>query len=142
MILAVAGILYTLPALITNNAQDTETGLIATLMGVVFAGIGWLVSIGPRFSKKQPKPAAYMPRVEQSLRIHPMSRITNAIVYFLIVTGLIVLALANDGITSSMVSILGLLTGIFGGVMIGMEYSYRMMKNSELVYSKWMQKQQ
>lgn len=135
--LAVAGVLYALPAMAMGDTQDVETGFVAALIGLILSGLGWLVSAPKRFSKKKLKPATDIPRVDQAIRIHPGTRIANFIILGLIVIGL---CLSPNGITQDMISIGGLIIGIYAMIMLGMECSYRWLKNSGHYYEAWINK--
>lgn len=72
MLLAICGAVYAITAMVVaQTAAAIETGVGITLLGLALSGLGWLISAGLRFSKKPPKPAGYIPRVEQAIRTNP-----------------------------------------------------------------------
>lgn len=71
MLLAICGAVYAITALAVGQAAEIETGMGMTVLGLIMSGLGWLISAGLRFSKKPPKPAGYIPRVEQAIRSNP-----------------------------------------------------------------------
>jgi hypothetical protein len=71
MLLAVWGVAYAITAVVVGQAADVETGIGMAILGLVMSGLGWLISAGLRFSRKPPKPAGYIPRVEQAIRSNP-----------------------------------------------------------------------
>lgn len=71
MLMAICGAVYAITALAVGQTEHTETGVGMTILGLALSGLGWLVSAGLRFSKKPPKPAGYIARVEQAIRTNP-----------------------------------------------------------------------
>jgi len=136
--LTLAGGLYALPALVSHNAEDIETGVVMMLIGIVLSALGWLLSAPKRFSKKKLKPAVDIPRVDQAIRIHPPSRIWNFVILGVIVTAL---CLSPNGLTQDIISITGLIIGFYAMIMLGMECSYRWLKNSGHYYEERLRKQ-
>lgn len=51
--------------------QESDRGIFLTILGAAGSALGWLLTLGVRFSRKTPKPASDIPRVEQSIRINP-----------------------------------------------------------------------
>lgn len=71
MLLAICGAVYAITALVVGQTAEIETGMGMTIVGLIMSGLGWLISAGLRFSKKPPKPAGYIARVEQAIRSNP-----------------------------------------------------------------------
>lgn len=71
MLLAICGVVYAISALVVGQTAAVETGVGMTILGLAMSGLGWLISAGLRFSKKPPKPAGYIARVEQAIRTNP-----------------------------------------------------------------------
>jgi hypothetical protein len=71
MLLAICGAVYAITALVVGQTTDIETGVGMSILGLALSGLGWLISAGLRFSKKPPKPAGYIARVEQAIRTNP-----------------------------------------------------------------------
>jgi hypothetical protein len=137
VIFTAGGLLYALPAAIAGNPQDLETGIIMFILGAVMSVLGWLMSLKPRFSKKEPKPATDMNRVAQALRIHAGVRLVNIIFLGLI---LIALVFAPNPNKQEILSLAGLFIGIYAATLIGMEYRYKLLKNSAMHYWNWKEK--
>lgn len=136
--LALAGALYAVPALMTNDGKDSETGLLMMAMGLVFSGIGWLLSAPKRFTKKKPTPAKYLDRVEKAIRQHRRGQIAR-LVLVLVISGMI-LFLTPKGLTQDGISVTGILIGVYIPIAVGLEYWYRLIANCESYYSLWVQK--
>jgi hypothetical protein len=71
MLLGIMGAVYAITATVVDQTAEVETGTGMVVLGLVLSGFGWLVTAGLRFSKKRPKPAGYIPRVEQAIRTNP-----------------------------------------------------------------------
>lgn len=63
-VLAVSGAVHAGLALFLG--QSPELGIFMAILGAVFAALGWALTAWPRFTRKPPKPAADIPRVEQA----------------------------------------------------------------------------
>ena len=106
------------------------------VMGSALAAAGWLLTVGWRFTRKLPKPAADIPRVEQGIRITP-----NIIRVVVIGAVLIVLASAlfipQVGFPDAF-PVLGMLVDFLWSVAAGLAYTGRVMKNSADRYARWL----
>ena len=69
MVFAIPGLAYAMAAATTG--QSPETGLLTAALGLVFSGVGWLLAIGPRVTRKPPRPATDFARTDQEIRIAP-----------------------------------------------------------------------
>ena len=116
--------------------QSAELGIALMVMGSALAAAGWLLTVGWRFTRKLPKPASDIPRVEQGIRITP-----SIIRVVVIGAVLIVLALAlfipQVGFPDAF-PVLGMLVGFLWSVAAGLAYTGRAMKNSADLYARWL----
>ncbi|MET0886073.1 MAG: hypothetical protein ABWX92_06445 [Mycetocola sp.] len=87
IILATSGAMYALASALMGS--DPETGVIMAILGLVIAGVGWVVSAPKRFTRKQPKPAMDVNRAEQSIRINRGIVLVSNVV---MLAGIVVLA--------------------------------------------------
>ena len=69
MVFAIPGLAYAMAAAATG--QSPETGLMTAALGLVLSGVGWLLTIGPRFTRKPPRPATDFARTDREIRIAP-----------------------------------------------------------------------
>lgn len=51
--------------------READRGIFMVILGTAISVVGWLVTLGVRFSPKTPNPASDIPRVEQALRTNP-----------------------------------------------------------------------
>jgi hypothetical protein len=135
-IIAIAGAVYA--ALSALVGQDPETGTIMFLLGAGLSVLGWLVTLGVRFSRKTPKPASDIPRVEQGIRINPK-------VIKFSVAGAIVIAAAltlftPNGRSPEVLPITGLIAAAQLSITGGVAYSGWLLKNSGELYARWLER--
>jgi hypothetical protein len=116
--------------------QDTERGIVLMILGAGLSALGWLVTLGVRFSKKLPKPASDIPRVEQALRINPGAIKGSVVVSLLIVAALILFMPA--GKSPELLPIVGLVAAALMSITGGMAYSASILKNSAELYARWL----
>lgn len=123
-------------ALLAIFGQDPERGITMVAIGAAVSVVGWLVTLGARFSGKQPKPAADLPRVEQGIRINP------GVVRFLLVAAVLIpaaLALFTpNGASPETTPILGFIGTCILGLAAGMARSGWLMRNSLEIYRRWL----
>lgn len=116
--------------------QGTERGITMVVLGGALSVLGWLATLGLRFSKKPPKPARYLPRVEQAIRINP------GVVGFLVVAAMLITAalvfLTPKGTSSETLPYIGLVAAAILSLAGGMARSGWLMKNSDQLYSHWL----
>lgn len=125
-------------ALSLLSGEDPELGLVLFTMGTVLTAVGWAAAVKPRFTRKQPKPPADIPRVDQGIRITP-----GMIWTILVGTAVIVLLLAlltPKGASPEVIPLLGLLATFGGGIATGFAYIRWLMANSEALYGSWLQR--
>jgi hypothetical protein len=116
--------------------QDPGTGLFQTGLGAALAAVGWVITIGPRFTRKRPKPASDIPRIEQSIRITP-----GVICALLIVSVLGVAALAlftPKGASAEFIPVLGLLLALSVSISAGLAYTHYLLVESAGLYARWL----
>ncbi|GAA1792723.1 hypothetical protein GCM10009712_44460 [Pseudarthrobacter sulfonivorans] len=133
-VLATAGAVHA--GLATVLGQSAEIGVVMVILGGVFAALGWIFTTWPRFTRKPPKPASDIPRVEQGIRITP-----GMVRFFLAASALgigALLLLTPMGGSVEAVPLLGMLVAVTLGTAAGLAYTGRLMKNSADVYSRWL----
>ena len=118
--------------------QEPERGVITMALGAVLSALGWLATLGIRFSGKLPKPASDIPRVEQAIRINPNVIKVSVIGAVLIAAGLILLT--PNGRSPEVLPIVGLIAAAQLSIAAGMAYSGWLLKNSGELYSRWLER--
>ncbi|TLM73128.1 hypothetical protein [Pseudarthrobacter sp. NamB4] len=117
--------------------QDIERGIFAMALGVGLSSVGWLVTLGARFSRKLPKPATDIPRVDQALRTNPPAIKISAIISVLIVAALILFV--PEGKLPELLPIIGFVAAALTSITGGMAYSASVLKNSGELYARWLE---
>ncbi|MBP1135437.1 hypothetical protein JOE31_001669 [Arthrobacter sp. PvP023] len=136
VVLAISGAVHAGVAAVLG--QSLELGTVMVILGAVFASLGWVSTAWPRFTRKAPKPASDIPRVEQGIRITP-----GMIRTFLIATALGIAALVlftPEGGWPETLPILGMLMTLPLGVAAGLAYTRRLMTNSAELYARWLER--
>ncbi|MDE8667189.1 hypothetical protein PY310_01165 [Pseudarthrobacter sp. H3Y2-7] len=133
-VLAMAGTVHA--GLAAALGQSAEIGVVMMVLGGIFAALGWACTAWPRFTRKPPKPASDIPRVEQGIRITPGMIRTMLIASALGIVALVVLTPMGGSVEA--VPLLGMLVAVTLGVAAGLAYTGRLMKNSAEVYSRWL----
>ena len=118
--------------------QDPERGVITMALGAAVSALGWLVTLGVRFSAKPPKPASDIPRVEQAIRINPTVIKVSVIGAVLIAAGLILLT--PNGRSPEVLPIVGLIAAAQLSIAAGVAYSGWLLKNSGELYARWLER--
>lgn len=132
--MAIAGaVMAGLARLVGHSA---ELGITLLLLGGVLAAAGWLLTVGWRFTRKIPKPATDIPRVEQSIRITPGIVWCVGIGAVLIVIALVVLTPAGG--STQALPLLGVLLAFLWSTAAGFAYTGWVMKNSAHLYARWL----
>jgi len=120
--------------------QNPERGVTMVFIGAAVSVLGWLVTLGLRFSRKPPKPATDLLRLEQGIRINP------GVVKFLVVAAVLIpVALAlftPNGASPETSPILGFIGASILGLAAGMARSGWLFRNSNEIYRRWLQRQQ
>jgi hypothetical protein len=135
-VIAIVGAVYA--ALCAILAQDPETGTGMFILGAGLSALGWLVTLGVRFSKKIPKPASDIPRVEQSIRINP--KVIKFSVAGAIVVAASSILLTPNGRSPEVLPIVGLIAAAQLSVAGGVAYSGLLLKNSGELYARWLER--
>ena len=115
--------------------QSPETGIVLAVLGAVLAALGWAVTAWPRFTRKPPKPAAGIPRVEQGIRITPLI-IRTILVLSAVAVAALVLFTPKGG-SPEMLPLLGMLVIWPLGFAAGLAYTRRLMLDSAGLYARW-----
>jgi hypothetical protein len=118
--------------------QETDRGIFMMFLGASISVVGWLATMGVRFSRKLPKPASDIPRVEQALRTNPPAIKVSVIVSVLIVAALILLM--PEGKSQELLPIIGLIAAALVSITGGMAYSASLLKNSGELYARWLER--
>ncbi|WP_146069263.1 hypothetical protein [Arthrobacter sp. ZGTC412] len=118
--------------------QDPERGIFMMIFGAVGSALGWLLTLGVRFSRKLPKPASDIPRVEQSIRINPSVIRFSVIGAVLIAAGLVLFT--PNGRSPQVLPIVGLIAAAQLSIAAGVAYSGWLLKNSAELYSRWLER--
>lgn len=119
-------------------AQSAETGVVMAILGVVGSAVGWAFTAWPRFTRKPPKPASDIPRVEQGIRTTPIMVLTILIASALCV-GALVLFTPRGGSPESL-PLLGMLVIWPLGLAAGLAYTRRLMIESPTLYARWLER--
>ena len=118
--------------------QSPETGIVVAILGAVLAALAWAFTAWPRFTRKRPKSASDIPRVEQGIRITPI-----VIRTILLASGLGIAALVlftPQGGSPEMLPLLGMLVIWPLGLAAGLAYTRRIMMNSGGLYAQWLER--
>lgn len=133
-IIGFSGAAYALLALMVG--QDPELGISVMLLGAALAAAGWILTLKPRFTRKQPKPASDIPRVDQGIRITP-GIIWTVLAGAAVLVLLLVVSVPEVAAPESL-PVLGLLMAWPVGVSAGLAYTRWLMVNSGRLYSEWL----
>ncbi|WP_458781874.1 hypothetical protein [Arthrobacter sp. D3-16] len=120
------------------SGQDPERGIVTMALGAAISALGWLVTLGVRFTRKPPKPASDIPRVEQAIRINPRVVKFAVIGSFVIAAGL--LLLTPNGRSPDTIPITGVVAAAQLSIAGGVAYSGWLLKNSGELYSRWLER--
>ncbi|WP_406638237.1 hypothetical protein [Pseudarthrobacter quantipunctorum] len=118
--------------------QDPERGIFTMALGAGLSALGWLVTLGVRFSRKLPKPASDIPRVEQALRTNPLAIKVSVIVSVVIVAALILFI--PEGKSHELLPIIGFVGATLMSITGGLAYSTSVLKNSGELYARWLER--
>lgn len=114
--------------------QDAERGIFMVVLGASASALGWLLTLGVRFSRKLPKPSGDIPRVEQAIRIN-----SGVVKFLLVATVLIVAALVlltPKGASPETLPVTALIAASILSLTGGIAYSGWLMKNSGELYAQ------
>ncbi|MGF9646861.1 hypothetical protein AAIH32_02750 [Pseudarthrobacter oxydans] len=132
-IIGFSGAVYALLALIVG--QDPGLGTSMMILGAALATSGWVLTLKPRFTRKHPKPASDIPRVDQGIRITP-GIIWTVLGGAAILMVLLLLSVPEAASPESL-PVLGLLMAWPAGVSAGLAYTRWLMINSGRLYADW-----
>lgn len=132
-VLAMAGAVNA--GLATVIGRSAETGIVMAILGGVLATLGWVVTLGPRFTRKLPRPASDIPRVEQGIRITP-GMIRTVLIAGALGIGALMLLTPMGGSLEA-VPLVGMLAAVLLGAAAGLAHTGWLMKNSTELYSRW-----
>ena len=134
--LAVSGAVYA--GLAAALGQSAELGTVMAILGAVFAALAWAFTAWPRFTRKRPKPASDIPRVEQGIRITPIV-IRTILIVSLLGLGALVLFTPQGG-SPEMLPLLGMLVIWPLGYAAGLAHTRRLMMDSAGLYTRWLER--
>lgn len=134
MVFAIPGVAQT--AALAATGQSPENGLVLTGLGLVIAGAGWLLAIGPRFTRTPPQPADDVARAEQYIRIVPGAAVTSVVATLVIVATLMLAT--PRGTSPAVLPILAFLASFPLPVVAGMLYSRYLHRDRDRLYAAWL----
>lgn len=137
-VLAFSGSVHVLISLLVG--AEPELGTVLFIIGAVLSALGWAVTAALRFTRKDPRPASDIPRVDQGIRITP-----GIIWTILCGTAVIVLALVlftPKGATAEAAPLLSLPVSFACGVAGGLAYTRHLMVNSSSIHKRWLQRRE
>ncbi|WP_426990103.1 hypothetical protein [Pseudarthrobacter sp. Y6] len=135
------GMVFALPgaaqaAVLAATGQSPENGLVLAGLGLALSAGGWLVSLGPRFTRKAPVPAEDVARAEQYIRIVPGVAIAIVAVMLAIVVAMMLFA--PKGMSPDVLPIMGFLAVFPVPIAAGMLYSRHVHRHRDRMYAKWL----
>ncbi|MFC9332624.1 hypothetical protein [Arthrobacter sp. NPDC057009] len=135
------GVVFAIPgvaqgAALAATGQNPENGLVLASLGLGISGIGWLLAIGPRFTRTPPQPADDVARAEQYVRIVPGVAIASVLAMFVIVTAL--MFATPRGTSPEVLPILAFLAAFPLPVAAGMLYSRHLHRDRDRLYAAWL----
>ena len=134
-IMAVVGAVYALVSLLLG--EDPETGTFMALLGLAIAALGWLVSAPKRFSRKLPKPAMDVPRVEQAIRIN-----RGVVIFSNVLMAALILAAAfgtPKGLSAESLPMLAAMLVFAPLLSVGMVRTKKLLVERGPRYDRWLQ---
>ena len=135
MVFAIPGMAYALAEAATG--QSPETGLLTAALGLVLSGVGWLAGVGPRFTRRPPRPATDFARTDQEIRIAPGVAAAIPIMMLAIVVALV--TLTPNGTSPEALPTLSLLAAFPVPISAGLLYSRRhLLARREELYARWL----
>lgn len=137
-VLAVSGAVHA--GLTQALALNPETGVVLAILGAAGSALGWALTAWPRFTRKAPRPAADIPRVEQGIRITP-GVIRTILIAGALGIGALVLFTPDGGLTESL-PLLGMLVLWPLGLAAGLARTRRLMLDSAGLHTRWLDRRQ
>lgn len=137
------GMIFGLPglaqaAVLAATGQSPENGLVLAGLGLAISGAGWLMAIGPRFTRTDPRPADDVNRAEQYVRIAPGSAIGMIAVMVAIVVAIMIAT--PRGTAPDVLPILALLVVFPVPVAAGLLYSAHLHRHRERFFAGWLER--
>ncbi|AOT02023.1 hypothetical protein ASPU41_00410 [Arthrobacter sp. U41] len=133
-VLAVSGAVYA--GLAQALGQNPETGVVLAILGGAGSTLGWALTVGPRFTRKAPRPAADIAGVDQGIRITP-GMIRTILIASALGVGALVL-FTPDGGSPETLPLLGMLAVWPLGLAAGLAHTRRFMLDSAGLYARWL----
>lgn len=118
--------------------EDTDRGIMVMALGAVLSSVGWLVTLGVRFSRKLPKPATDIHRVDRALRTNSPAIKLSVILSVLILAALLVFT--PKGASPEGLPIVGFIAAALASITGGMAYTASLLKNSGELYAQWLER--
>ena len=135
MAFAIPGLAYAMAAAATG--QSPETGLMTAALGLVLSGVGWLLAIGPRFTRKPPRPATDFARTDWEIGIAPGVAVGAPITMLAILVALV--TLTPKGTSPDVLPILSALAVFPVPISAALLYSRRhLLARREELYALWL----
>lgn len=138
MVLAITGLADAALSLLVG--QDPSRGIWMILLGAAVSVLGWLVTLGLRFSKKPPKPASDVPRVEQALRINPW--VVKGQVGVAVLVGVALVFLTPNGRSPEVLPYVSFVVVAILSLAAGTARSAWLMRHSAELYQDWLERRQ
>ena len=137
------GMIFALPGLaqagvLAATGQSPENGLVLAVLGLVISGAGWLMAVGPRFTRTDPRPADDVNRAEQYVRIAPGTAVGMIAAMLAIVVAIMIAA--PRGTSPEVLPILAFLVAFPLPVAAGMLYSAHLHRHRERFYAGWLER--
>ena len=137
------GMVFALPGLaqttvLAATGQSPEDGLVLAGLGLAISGAGWLMAIGPRFTREDPRPADDVNRAEQYIRIVPGTAIGMVAAMLVIVVALMLAT--PRGTSPDVLPILAFLAAFPVPLAAGMLYSRHLHRERERLYTNWLKR--
>lgn len=134
MVFAVPGTVQA--AVLAGTGQNPEDGLVLAFLGLAISGAGWLMAVGPRFTRSEPRPANDVNRAEQYIRIVP-GTVIGMVAAMLVLVAAVMLA-APRGTSPDVLPILAFLAAFPLPVGAGMLYSRHLHRDRDRLYKGWL----
>ncbi|VXB14232.1 hypothetical protein [Arthrobacter sp. 8AJ] len=135
-VLASAGLLHAVLALALG--QSAETGIGMAVLGAVLASTGWALTAWLRFTRRPPRPASNLLRVERGIRGTPVMVWTILVATTAAVVALILFT--PNGASPENLPVLGLLITVPLGSAAGLLHTRRLMCNNAGLYARWLER--
>jgi hypothetical protein len=136
MVFAVPGAVQAI--VLAGTGQNPGNGLVLAFLGVAISGAGWLMAIGPRFTRSAPHPAYDVNRAEQYIRLVPGTVIGMVAAVLALVAAILVAA--PRGTSPDVLPILALLVAFPLSAGAGMLYSRHLHRHRDRLYTAWLRR--